>query len=625
LLAHDPGHQALILEPANDPRQRALTEVDDVRQGLHAALGVWLAGQFVEHLELADSQPVLIERLLERAGHPRVLFEKGAPVTYQGIYQRIDEGCLGVGHALTVPRKYDWRKIFSCNQCMRMYCRRMDLSNTHPASHPAATELRWSPALWAALIVLCGVVFLDALDVSMVGMALPSIQRDLHLSTDQLQWIVSGYVLGYGGLLLLGGRAADLLGRRRVLLWALSVFVVASALGGITTNGDLLIAARFIKGASAAFTAPAALSIITTTFAEGPVRNRALSIFTTVGASGFSLGLVLGGLLTELGWRWTFLLPAPIAAALVVLGRKYVARDTHARNSGGYDVPGAVTASAAMLLLVRTVVTAPASGWTSLSTLGGFAVSAALLGAFIAIERRSPHPLVRLGILRSSRLVRANIAAMALFGSYIGYQFIGTLYLQSLLGWSSLQTAFAFLPAGVIVAFASTRIAPIIDRFGTPPLLAIAFGVLTTGYALFIRLGDHASYVTLMLPTVVLLGIGFAIGFPSLNVQATSGVADDEQGLASGLLNTSFQLGGAIGLAIVTAVVTSHTGAGTSPQAVLDGFRPGIVVATGIGVLGLLVSLAGVVSDRRARVAVIDNTDDFGPADEEFAMAVQES
>jgi len=497
----------------------------------------------------------------------------------------------------------------------------MDLSETHAASHTSATQLRWSPAQWAALIVLCGVVFLDALDVSMVGMALPSIQRDLHLSTNQLQLVISGYVLGYGGLLLLGGRAADLLGRRRVLLWALGVFVVASALGGITTNGDLLIAARFVKGASAAFPAPAALSIITTTFAEGPVRNRALSIFTTVGASGFSLGLVLGGLLTELGWRWTFLLPAPIAAALVILGRKYVARDTQTRNSGGYDVPGAVTASAAMLLLVRTVVTAPASGWGSVSTIVGFIVSAALLAAFVTIELRSPHPLVRLGILRSSTLVRANLAAMALFGSYIGFQFIGTLYLQSLLGWSSLQTAFAFLPAGVIVALASTRIAPIINRFGTPRLLAAAFAVLTVGYALFLRLGEHASYLTLMLPTMLLLGVGFALGFPSLNVQATSGVADGEQGLASGLLNTSFQLGGAIGLAIVTAVVTSQTGNATDPKSVLNGFRPGLAVATGIGLLGLLISLAGVASDRRGRHTAIENVDDDGPADQEFALA----
>jgi predicted MFS family arabinose efflux permease len=277
-----------------------------------------------------------------------------------------------------------------------------------------------------------------------------------------------------------------------------------------------------------------------------------------------------------------------------------------------------------MLLLVRTVVTAPASGWGSLSTLAGFVVSAALLAAFVRIELRSPHPLVRLGILRSGVLVRANVAAMALFGSYIGFQFIGTLYLQSLLGWSSLQTAFAFLPAGLIVALASTRIAPVINRYGTPRLLVIAFTVLTAGYALFIRLGVTASYVTLMLPTVVLLGIGFAIGFPSLNVQATNGVADDEQGLASGLLNTSFQLGGAVGLAIVTAVVTSQTGKGSSPQAVIDGFRPGIAVATTIGLVGLLVSLAGVVIERRGRRVVAADTDHYGPAEEEFALAARD-
>src|SRR3954471_12202554 len=202
------------------------------------------------------------------------------------------------------------------------------------ASSNAPSEIRWDKRLWLSLILLCGVLFLDGLAVSMVGMALPSIQDDLHLTTSQLQWVVSGYVLGYGGLLLLGGRAADLLGRRRVLLGALGVFVVASALGGLVSDANLLVAARFVKGASAAFTAPAAFSIITTTFAEGRARNRALSIFSTVGASGFSLGLVLGGLLTELGWRWTFLLPAPLAAALVVLGRRYVARDTHARNQG---------------------------------------------------------------------------------------------------------------------------------------------------------------------------------------------------------------------------------------------------------------------------------------------------
>jgi MFS family permease len=477
----------------------------------------------------------------------------------------------------------------------------MESPSTSPISR-ATSDMRWSPALWTALIVLCGVVFLDALDVSMVGMALPSLQQDLDLSTSQLQWVVSGYVLGYGGLLLLGGRAADLLGRRRVLLWALGGFVIASALGGIATNGELLIAARFIKGASAAFTAPAAFSIITTSFAEGPARNRALAIFATVGASGFSLGLVLGGLLSELGWRWTLLIPAPMAAILVLLGRRYIPRDPQTISRGGYDIPGAVTASAAMLLLVHSVVTAPATGWASARTIEGMVGSALLLAAFVAIELRSAHPLVRLGILRSAPLVRANLASMALLGSYVGFQFIGTLYLQSMLGWSSLHTAFAFLPAGLIVVLGSTRIAPIIDRLGTARLLVAGFAFLTAGYALFLRLGESAAYLTFLLPTMLLLGLGFAIGFPAVNVQATNGVTDDEQGLASGLLSTSIQLGAAIGLAAVSAVVTSQTGDRTDAESMLNGFRPGIAVVTAIGLFGLLVSLTGWISERRHRV-----------------------
>src|SRR5919204_6595297 len=219
------------------------------------------------------------------------------------------------------------------------------------ATATATTKPKWDVSVWGLLAVLCGVLFLDGLDVSMVGMALPSIDSDLGLTTSQLQWIVSGYVLGYGGFLLLGGRAADLLGRRRVLLIALAVFAVASALGGVVSDGTLLVITRFLKGASAAFTAPAGLSIITTSFAEGPERNRALSIYTATGASGFSFGLVFGGLLTELGWRWTFLLPVPIALVLLALAPRFLPRD-HIMPTGrrSFDIPGAVTLSAGMLL-----------------------------------------------------------------------------------------------------------------------------------------------------------------------------------------------------------------------------------------------------------------------------------
>src|ERR1044071_5551607 len=235
-----------------------------------------------------------------------------------------------------------------------------------PASAP-----RWDARLWGALILLCGVLFLDGLDVSMVGVALPSIQTDLGLTTSQLRWVVSAYVLGYGGLLLLGGRAADLLGRRRVLIAGLAVFTLASLAGGLVNDGTLLVLTRFLKGASAAFTAPAGLSIITTTFTEGPARNRALSIYTATGASGFSMGLVAGGLLTELGWRWTFLLPVPFALRLLVAAPRYLPRDRIvAATRQSFDIPGAVTLTATMLLLVRTVVEAPDDGWGSPATIG---------------------------------------------------------------------------------------------------------------------------------------------------------------------------------------------------------------------------------------------------------------
>jgi MFS family permease len=444
-------------------------------------------------------------------------------------------------------------------------------------------------------VVLCGVLFLDGLDVSMVGVALPSIGEDLDLSTSSLQWVVSGYVLGYGGLLLLGGRFADLLGRRRVLLAALAVFTVASILGGMTNDGTLLIATRFLKGAAAAFTAPASLSIITTTFAEGPARNRALAIYTACGASGFSLGLVFGGLLTELGWRWTFLLPVPVALAVLIAAPRVLAKDgpiaPGVRRS--FDFAGAATLTAGMLLLVRSIVEAPDNGWGAPETLGGFALAAALLGAFVGIERRSDNPLVRLGILRSAPLLRANIGMMTMFGAYIGFQFVGTLYLQSVLGWSPLETALAFLPGGLLVAFGSPRVGPLVDRFGTPRIIAAGSLAFLVGYALFNRIGDSFSYVGLFLPTMLLIGVGFGLSFPAFNMQATAGIADHEQGLASGLVNTSLQVGGAIGLAISTAVISANSGGATQGAALMDGFQPAIAVVTGIAAIGLVVALTG--------------------------------
>jgi MFS family permease len=463
---------------------------------------------------------------------------------------------------------------------------------------------KWDASVIGLMAVLCGVVFLDGLDVSMVGMALPSIEADLGLTTSQLQWIISGYVLGYGGFLLLGGRAADLLGRRRVLLVALAVFTVASALGGVVSDGTLLVIARFLKGAAAAFTAPAGLSIITTQFAEGPERNRALSVYTATAASGFSLGLVAGGLLTELGWRWTFLLPVPVALTLLAMGPRFLPRDRLALSGRrAFDIPGAVTLTAGMLLLVRTIVEAPQTGWAAPETLGAFAVSALLLGAFVVIEQRSRAPLVRLGILRSGTLVRANLGMMTMFGAYVGFQFVMTLYLQALNGWSPVETALVFLPAGLLVAVGSPRIGPLVDRFGVPRLFAVSATASVIGYALVLRLGAVPEYAAVLLPTVLLLGIGFMLGFPALNIQATAGIADHEQGLASGLVQTSFQIGGAIGLAIVSAVVSGQAGGSTDPAVVLDAYQTAIAVTVAIAALGVAVALAGLVRERWPRLA----------------------
>jgi EmrB/QacA subfamily drug resistance transporter len=445
-----------------------------------------------------------------------------------------------------------------------------------------------SVRIWGMLLVLCGALFLDAMDVSMIGVALPSIQTDLHMSTSSLQWVVSAYVLGYGGFLLLGGRAADLFGRRRMFLVSLGVFVVASMLGGFAHDGSLLIATRFVKGMSAAFTAPAGLSIITTSFAQGAARNKAISIYTATGATGFSLGLVFGGLLTEIGWRWVFFLPAPVALAALVAGIRLVPSDSRAaRTARSFDVAGAVALTSAMLLLVFTVVEAPTVGWGSARTLVSFAGVAAILAAFVWIEQRTSAPLIRLGILRSASLVQANLGAMMLVGGWFGFQFIATLYMQELRGWSPLQTGLAIFPGGLLVALLAPRIAPLVARFGIRRLITAGLASAAIGYALFVPIGLDSGYAAAVLPTVLFGGLGFALAYGPLNIAATNGIAAEEQGLASGLVNTSFQFGGALVLAIATAVNNAANGAADSPQTLLDGFQAAVVVsviASGVGV-----------------------------------------
>ncbi len=458
----------------------------------------------------------------------------------------------------------------------------------------------WTGRTWALLMTLCIVLFLDGLDVSMIGVALPSIGAELDLSTSSLQWLVGGYVLGYGGLLLLGGRTADLLGRRKVFLIALAVFAVASLAGGLVSSGPLLILTRFIKGVAAAFTAPTGLSIITTNFAEGPARNKALSIYTVFGAGGYSFGLVFGGLMTGVGWRWTFLLPVPIALIALVAAIALVPKDKPAEE-GGHDLLGAVTSTAAMLLLVYTVVTANDVGWGSARTIGSFVGVAALVAAFVLFETRVAHPLVRLGILRKATLVRASLAIVAMGGSYFSWQFIITLYFQDTLDWSPLQLALALLPVGLMVTASSVFSNRLVDRYGTARIIAVTLSVMAVGYLLFLRVDTTPSYVTGILPAVLLIGVGW-IGFPAVNIQATSGIDDEEQGLAAGVLQTSMQVGAAIVLAVTTAIITSGPVGEPTPTAMLDAYRPGLVFAAVVSIVGALVAVLALVPRRNREV-----------------------
>ncbi|MFI6311055.1 MFS transporter [Nocardia fusca] len=459
------------------------------------------------------------------------------------------------------------------------------------ATAPAAG--RWGPKLWAILVVAGLAMFLDALDVSMVGVALPSIGHDLGLDTSALQWIVNGYILGYGGLLLLGGRAADLLGRRQVFLTALVVFGIASLVGGLVDAGWLLIATRIVKGIAAAFTAPAALSIITTTFKEGPDRNRALSIFTIFGATGYASGLIVSGLLTGIDWRLTFYMPVVVVAAVIVAAYIVVPR-TIEKEEGRIDFTGATLLTGGMLAAVYTIVTAPETGFTA-TVVATTVLAVGLLGAFFVTEKRVSHPLVRLSIFRVKSIVRANLAALAIFGSYLSFQTIVSLYLQNTLQWEPLQMALAMAPTGIIVAILSPMAGNLIDRFGTGPMILAALTSFVGGYLWFLARGGSPdpAYAVDYLPAFLLLGLGFALGFSAVMSQATEGIADHEQGLASGLVQTSFQIGGAVVLAVATGLISGAATGG------IDGYRPGLYLVTAVAVVGLLASATALLARKQ--------------------------
>ncbi|GAA3514470.1 MFS transporter [Streptosporangium album] len=456
---------------------------------------------------------------------------------------------------------------------------------------------------WGVLFVLCGAIFLEGIDVAMLNVALPSIRADLGLSTGMLSGVVSAYVLGYGGFMLLGGRTADLLGRRRMFLFWLTVFLVFSGLGGFATEGWMLLAARFVTGVAAAFMAPAGLALVTGNFPEGPQRTKVLGVYAGTAAGGFSLGLVAGGLLASFGWRWVFFAPV-ILSAMILLAAIPLLKDPDAqeRPAGGFDLAGAFSITGAMLLLVYGVVRLehPGNDWAG--TVGVFAAGLALLAAFIVIERRSANPLVRLGILRSGPLVRANLGALLFLASFAGFQFLVTLYLQELRGWSTLQTGLAMLVIGIDTVLAPTLTPRLVNRFGNVPVLFGGMLLAALSYLLFLPVGMDWAY-TAMLPTMLLLGLAFSLAYGPLTMAATDGVDEHEHGLAGGLLYTAMQFGTALGLSAVTAVNVAALGDGVSPEAGLDALRTALVVPVAAGVLGAVITAFGLRARKASGIA----------------------
>ncbi|MFF4694998.1 MFS transporter [Streptomyces chattanoogensis] len=451
---------------------------------------------------------------------------------------------------------------------------------------------------WGVLFVLCGAIFLEGIDVAMLNVALPSIRADLGMSTGELQWVMSAYVVGYGGFMLLGGRVADLFGRRQMFLFWLTVFLLFSGLGGFADDGRTLIAARFVTGVAAAFMTPAGLSIITTGFAEGPQRDKALLVYSGTAAGGFSIGLVVGGLLTSADWRWVFFAPVVLSFLILVAALALIPKSKRPDRAGQrIDLLGAVTVTGAIVLLVLAVERAAHTGVGQ--TLGTLAAGFALLTVFVLTERRTASPLVRLGILRSGPLVRANLAALLFSGGFFGFQFIAVLYLRELRGWSTVQTSLALLVIGIDAALSPTLTPKLVNRFGNARVILGGLGLAVLSYALFLPVGDDWTYAA-MFPSFITLGLAFSLTYGPLTIVATEGIDEEEQGLAGGLLYTSFQFGAALGLSTVTAVNVAATGDGGSRKSLLDGYHAALLVPLIAAALAALISAFGLRGRPRA-------------------------
>jgi EmrB/QacA subfamily drug resistance transporter len=472
----------------------------------------------------------------------------------------------------------------------------MSTSTPVAAVTPAAAP---DPRRWWALALLCGAFFMVILDAAIVNVALPSIQEDLSFSAQGLQWVVSAYALTFAGLLLLGGRAADLLGRRRVFMVGLALFTLASLLCGLAWSDDALIAARALQGIGAAIMTPTALSIITTLFEEGSERNKALGIWGALGGFGATTAWLIGGPLVDgLGWEWIFFINIPVGlgALAVTPFLLHESRGTMRRRS--YDPAGALTITGALVLLVYAVVEAPEAGWTSARTLLLFAGSAALLAAFAAIESRHPAPLVPLRIFRSRTIVGAN-AVMLAFGTVaFGMPFILTLYAQQVLGYSAIKFGLTSVIFPAMAAVGSIVGQSIVLRVGFRPVAAVGMALMGAGALVLTQASVGGSYFGDIFFGLLLFGPGIGLAFVTATVAALDGVAEHESGLASGLSNTAFQMGAAIGTAIVATVAVSRTedyleanGDARPLVALTEGFQSGFLAAAVLAAIGVALAL----------------------------------
>ena len=449
---------------------------------------------------------------------------------------------------------------------------------------------------WLALALLSVVQFMVVLDIAIVNVALPSIQVDLGFSQENLQWVISAYALVFGGFLLLGGRSADLLGRRRIFLGGVVVFTIASLLAGLAWSDASLVGARAFQGLGAAIITPAALSILSTTFVEGRERNIALGVWGAVGGFGAAAGVLLGGILTDaLSWEWIFFVNIPVGVTAFVLAPLLLTESRDARLKT-FDVPGAVLVTSGLSSLVYAITQAGQEGWLAGRTLGFLAAALALLVGFVGWELRHSEPLMRFGLLQTRTVSGANVAGFIMGTALFAMFLMLTLYMQQVLGYSAMKTGVAYLAVAGSAIVWSAVAAQLVTRVGVKPVLVLGMSLLTVGLVYFSQVSVGGTYLSDLLPGFLLIGIGIGFSFVPISIAALAGVQASEAGLASGLINTSQQIGGALGIAALSTIATSRTddavASGTAlPAALVDGFSSAFLAGAVIAGLGIVAAL----------------------------------